>query len=140
MNEKQRQKDFFNINVTWSKLDCVAYTNTVKTGISFEIIGHFDIIIVITNIATPVHVEALVQMLYQICNSPHHIVSLFYQKNFNKLFYPLGHKNIRAEFESARSNNLFIAIKGYCEWDSNAISYKIDESPVVLIASIDASL
>ncbi|PKC52529.1 hypothetical protein RhiirA1_481285 [Rhizophagus irregularis] len=40
------------------------YTNTVETGISFEVTGHFDIVIAITNIATPVHVEALAQMLY----------------------------------------------------------------------------
>ncbi|CAI2183342.1 12861_t:CDS:2 [Funneliformis geosporum] len=48
---KQRQKDFSNINIAWA-------------GISFEITGHFDIVIAITNIATPVHVEAFAQMLY----------------------------------------------------------------------------
>src|SRR3989440_7261981 len=64
MDGKQRQKDFSDINVTWSKLDCIAYTNTVEAGISFEVTGHFDIVIAITNIATSVHVEALAQMLY----------------------------------------------------------------------------
>ncbi|CAI2185725.1 10044_t:CDS:2, partial [Funneliformis geosporum] len=46
----------------------------------------------ITNIATPVHVKALVQMLYQILDS----------------------------------------IKGYCEWNNNAISYKINKSSAVI--------
>src|SRR5437763_14009551 len=64
MNGKQRQKDFSDINVTWSKLDCIAYTNTVEVKISFEVTGHFDIVIAITNIITPVHVKALAQMLY----------------------------------------------------------------------------
>ncbi|CAI2190494.1 12339_t:CDS:1 [Funneliformis geosporum] len=59
MDGKQRQKDFSNINDTWGKLDCIAYTNTVEAGISFEITDHFDIIIAITNIDTPVHVKAL---------------------------------------------------------------------------------
>src|SRR5205085_10549641 len=66
MDGKQRQKDFSDINVAWSELDCIAYTNTVEAGISFEVTGHFDIIIAITNITTPVHVEALAQMLYRI--------------------------------------------------------------------------
>ncbi|CAI2186913.1 18969_t:CDS:2, partial [Funneliformis geosporum] len=86
------QKDFSNINVTWNKLDCVAYTHSGA----------------IINIATSVH------------------------KIFNKLFHPPCYENIRAELESARSNNLPTAIKGYCEWDNNAISYKIDESPAVI--------
>ncbi|PKY59345.1 hypothetical protein RhiirA4_482003, partial [Rhizophagus irregularis] len=55
MDGKQRQKDFSDINVAWSELDCIAYTNTVEVRISFEVTGHFDIIIAITNIATPVH-------------------------------------------------------------------------------------
>ncbi|CAI2182811.1 15197_t:CDS:2 [Funneliformis geosporum] len=86
IDEKQRQKDFFDINV----------------------IGHFDIVIAITNIATPVH------------------------KNSNELFRPPGCENIRAELANARPNNLPTSIKGHCEWDSNAISYKIDESPAVI--------
>ncbi|GBB99545.1 hypothetical protein RclHR1_35580001 [Rhizophagus clarus] len=90
MDGKQRQKDFSNINVAWSELDCVAYTNTVETGISFKVTGHFDIVIAITNIATPAHVKALVQMLYQIRDCPHCIVSVFYQKNSNKLFRSPG--------------------------------------------------
>ncbi|POG70233.1 uncharacterized protein OCT59_001161 [Rhizophagus irregularis] len=132
MDGKQRQKDFSDINVAWSKLDCVAYTNTVEAGISFEIIGHFDIVIAITNIATPVHVEALAQMLYRIRDSPRRIVSLFYQKNSNELFRPPGHENIQAELESARPNNLPTAIKGHREWNNNGISYKVDESPAVI--------
>ncbi|CAG8825093.1 28263_t:CDS:2 [Gigaspora margarita] len=112
---KQHQKDFFDINVAWGELDCVAYTNTVETGISFEITGHFDIVIAITNIATPVHVEALAQMLYRIRDSPRR------------------RENIRAELANARPNNLPTAIKSHCEWDSNAVSYKIDESPAIII-------
>ena len=57
---------------------------------------------------------------------------MFYQKNSNELFRPPGRENIRAELESARPNNLPTSIKGHCEWDSNAISYKIDESPAVI--------
>ncbi|PKK57159.1 hypothetical protein RhiirC2_798576 [Rhizophagus irregularis] len=86
MDGKQRQKDFSNIDVAWGVLDCVAYTNTVKAGISFEVTGHFDIVIAITNIATPVHVEALAQMLYRIRDCPRRIISMFYQKNSNELF------------------------------------------------------
>ncbi|CAI2193278.1 18292_t:CDS:2, partial [Funneliformis geosporum] len=69
-------------------LDCIAYTNTVEAEISFEVTGHFNIVIAITNIATPVHVEALAQMLYQIRDCSHHIISVFYQKNSNELFRP----------------------------------------------------
>ncbi|CAI2194300.1 5674_t:CDS:2, partial [Funneliformis geosporum] len=108
MDGKQRQKDFSDINVAWSKLDCIAYTNTVEVGISFEVTGHFDIVIAITNIATPVHVEALVQMLYRIHDCP------------------------CPELANAQPNNLPTSIKGHYEWDSNAVSYKIDESPAVI--------
>src|SRR3954451_15283543 len=128
MDGKQRQIDFSNINVAWSELDCIAYTNTVEAGISFEVTGHFDIVIAITNIATPVHVEALAQMLYRIRDCPRRMVSIFYQKNSNELFRPPGRENIQAELASARPNNLPTAIKGHCEWDNNTISYKIDES------------
>ena len=69
MDGKQRQKDFSDINVTWNKLDCIAYTNTVEAGISFEVTGHFDIVIAITNIATPVHVEALAQTQVKSCST-----------------------------------------------------------------------
>ncbi|GES92568.1 hypothetical protein GLOIN_2v1770212 [Rhizophagus clarus] len=91
-----------------SELDCVAYTNTVEAEISFEVTGHFDIVIAITNITTPVHVEALAQMLYRIrdCSRP--------------------------ELESAQPNNLPVAIKGHREWNNSTISYKVDESPAVV--------
>src|SRR3954467_15507183 len=94
MDGKQRQIDFSNINVAWSELDCIAYTNIVEAGISFEITGHFDIVIAITNIATSIYVEALAQMLYRIRDCSRHIVSIFYQKNSNDLFRPPGHENI----------------------------------------------
>ncbi|CAG8819352.1 45312_t:CDS:2, partial [Gigaspora margarita] len=132
MDGKQRQKDFSNINIAWGKLDCVAYTNTVKAGISFEITGHFDVVIAITNIATLVHVEAFVQILYRIRDCPRRIVFVFYQKNSNELFRSPGHENIRAELESARPNNLPTAIKGHCEWNNNTISYKVDSSPAII--------
>ena len=103
----------------------------MEAGISFEVTGHFDIVIAITNIATPVHVEALAQMLYRIRDCPRRMVSIFYQKNSNELFHPPGHENIRVELASARPNNLPTAIKGHHEWDNNTISYKIDESPAV---------
>ncbi|PKY36172.1 hypothetical protein RhiirB3_458209, partial [Rhizophagus irregularis] len=67
------------------------YTNTVKAGILFEVTGHFDIIIAIINIATPVH------------------------KNSNELFRPPGRENIWVELASARPNNLPTAIKGHRE-------------------------
>ncbi|CAG8852447.1 20192_t:CDS:2, partial [Gigaspora margarita] len=101
LDAKQRQKDFSNIDVAWA-------------GISFEVMGHFDIVIAITNIATPVHVKALAQMLYRIRDSPRRC------------------ENIRAKLESARPKNLPTAIKGHHEWDNNTISYKIDESPAVI--------
>ena len=89
--------------------------------ILFEITGHFNIVIAITNIITSVHVEALVQMLYWICGSFHRIVFLFYQKNSNELFCPLGHENIQAELTNTQPNNLLTSIKDYCEWNSNAV-------------------
>nr|CAG8474103.1 12931_t:CDS:2 [Entrophospora candida] len=70
MDGKQRQDDFANIDATWSALDCVIYTSTVEAGISFEISGYFDTVIGITNIATPVHVEAFAQMLFRISLRP----------------------------------------------------------------------
>ena len=110
----------------------MAYTNTVEARISFEVTGHFDIVIAITNIATPVHVEALVQMLYRIRDCSHRIVSVFYQKNSNEPFRSPGRENIRAELESARPNNLPVAIKGHRKWNNNTISYKVDESLAVV--------
>ena len=132
MDGKQCQKDFSDINVTWGELDCIAYTNTVEAGISFKITDYFDIIIAITNIATPVHVEALAQMLYWIRDCSRCIVSLFYQKNSNELFCPSGHENIQAKLASAQPNNLLTAIKEHCEWNNNTISYKVDESSAVI--------
>ncbi|CAI2187811.1 17946_t:CDS:2, partial [Funneliformis geosporum] len=58
MDGKQRKKDFSDINTAWGELDCVAYTSTVEAGISFEKTDHFDAVIGITNIVTPVNVEA----------------------------------------------------------------------------------
>ncbi|RGB22590.1 hypothetical protein C1646_775840 [Rhizophagus diaphanus] len=68
-------------------LDCVAYTNTVEAEISFKVAGHFDIVIAITNNTTPVHVKALAQMLYQICDCPHHIISRHREWNNNTISY-----------------------------------------------------
>ncbi|GBC09780.1 hypothetical protein RclHR1_00910030 [Rhizophagus clarus] len=108
------------------------YTNTVEAGISFEVTGHFDIVIAITNIATLIHVEALAQMLYRIHDCSRRIVSLFYQKNSNELFCPPGRENIQAELTSARPNNLPTAIKGHRKWNNNTISYKVDEFPAII--------
>ncbi|GBC19783.2 hypothetical protein GLOIN_2v1842826 [Rhizophagus irregularis DAOM 181602=DAOM 197198] len=119
MDGKQRQKDFSNIDVAWGELDCVAYTNTVEAGISFEVTGHFDIVIAITNITTPVHVEALAQMLYRIRDC---------------------RENIRAELESARPNNLPTSIKGHREWDSKRRFLIKSMNLLLLIASTGASL
>ena len=115
MDGRQRQKDFSDINIAWDELDCVAYTNTVDAGILFEVMGHFDIVIAITNVTTPVHVEALAQMLYRIHDCLRRIIFMFYQKNSNELFRPPGCENIRAELASARPNNLPTAIKGHRE-------------------------
>ncbi|CAG8486342.1 1410_t:CDS:10, partial [Scutellospora calospora] len=62
-DEKQRQDNFANIDTTWSTLDCVIYTSTVEASIFFEISSYFDTIIGITNITTPVHIEAFAQIL-----------------------------------------------------------------------------
>src|SRR6266498_3831138 len=62
MDGKQRKKDFSDINTAWGELDCVAYTSTVEASISFEKTDHFDAVIGITNIVTPVNVEAFVQI------------------------------------------------------------------------------
>ncbi|GBB87487.1 hypothetical protein RclHR1_13980005 [Rhizophagus clarus] len=58
--------------------------------------------------------------------------NLLRQENSNKLFRLSDRKNIWAELASARPNNLPTAIKGHHEWDSNAISYKIDKSSAVI--------
>ena len=105
MDEKQRQKDFSDINVAWSELDCIAYTNTVEAGILFEVTGHFDIVIAITNIATSVHVKALAQMLYRIRDCPHRIVSVFYQKNSNE---PFVHQVVKISEQNLKVLGLII--------------------------------
>ena len=132
MDGKQRKRDFSDINTAWDELDCVAYTSTVEASISFEKTDHFDAVIGITNIVTPVNVEAFVQMMFRIRDCKRRILSLYYQKNFSDLFRPPGHKNIRTELESARPNDLPTAIKGHREWDKNIISYKLDQSPAVI--------
>jgi len=97
MDGKQRKKDFLDINTAWGELDCLAYTNTVEAGISFEKTDHFDAVIGITNIATPVNVEAFIQMMFRIRDCKKRILSLYYQKNSNELSHSPGHENIRAE-------------------------------------------
>jgi len=71
-------------------------------------------------------------MLYRIRDYSRCIVSLFYQKNSNKLFRPPGRENIRVELANARPNNLPTVIKGHHEWNNNTISYKVDESSAVI--------
>src|SRR6185312_13956397 len=131
MDGKQRKKDFLDINTAWSELDCVAYTNTVEAGISFEKPNHFDIVIGITNIGTPVNVEAFIQMMFRIRDCEKRILSLYYQKNSSEFSRSPGHENIRAELAVARPNDLPTAIKGHREWDIDSISYKLDQSPAV---------
>ncbi|CAJ0835506.1 9888_t:CDS:2 [Entrophospora sp. SA101] len=131
MDGKQRKKDFLDINTAWGELDCVAYTSTVEAGISFEKTDHFDAVIGITNIATPVNVEAFIQMMFRIRDCKKRILSLYYQNISNELSRSPGHENIRAELESARPTDLPTAIKGHREWDKNIVSYKLDQSPAV---------
>ncbi|CAG8659049.1 827_t:CDS:1, partial [Diversispora eburnea] len=107
------------------------YTNTVEAGISFEKPNHFDIVIAITNIRTPVNVEAFIQMMFRICDCEKCILSLYYQKISSKFSRLPGHENIYAELAVARPNDLPIAIKGHCEWDIDSISYKLDQSSTV---------
>ncbi|CAI2168139.1 7461_t:CDS:1 [Funneliformis geosporum] len=132
MDGKQRKKDFSDINTAWGELDCVAYTSTVEAGISFEKTNHFDAVIGITNITTPVNVEAFIQMMFRIRDCKKRILSFYYQKNSSDLFRPPGYENIRAELESARPNNLPTAIRGHREWDKNIVLYKLDQSPAVI--------
>nr|CAG8676619.1 13836_t:CDS:1 [Entrophospora candida] len=131
MDGKQRKKDFLDINTAWGELDCVAYTNTVEAGISFEKPNHFDIVIGITNIGTPVNVEAFIQMMFRIRDCEKRILSLYYQKISSEFSRSPGHENIRAELAVARPNDLPTAIKGHREWDIDSISYKLDQSPAV---------
>ncbi|CAI2163562.1 9021_t:CDS:2, partial [Funneliformis geosporum] len=55
----------YHINTTWDELDCVTYISIVEADISFEKTDHFDAVISITNIVTPVNVEAFIQMMFQ---------------------------------------------------------------------------
>ncbi|RIA93388.1 hypothetical protein C1645_819469 [Glomus cerebriforme] len=96
-------------------VDMSVIYSQVEAKISFEVTDYFVIVIAITNIATPVHVKALTQMLYRIRDCSYHMVSIFYQKNSNELFYPPGCENIWAELASTWPNNLPIAIKGHHE-------------------------
>ncbi|CAJ0902392.1 14640_t:CDS:2, partial [Entrophospora sp. SA101] len=130
-NKFQPLIDFLDINTAWGELDCVAYTNTVEAGISFEIPNHFDIVIGIINIGTPVNVEAFIQMMFRICDCEKRILSLYYQKISNELSRSPGHENICAELAIAQPNDLPTAIKGHSEWDIDSISYKLDQSPAV---------
>ncbi|KAF0464963.1 helicase [Gigaspora margarita] len=131
MDGKQRKKDFLDINTAWGELDCVAYTNTVEAGISFEKPNHFDIVIGITNTETPVNVEAFIQMMFRIRDCEKRILSLYYQKISNELSRSPGHENIRAELAIARPNEVPTAIKGHREWDKDIVSYKLDQSSAV---------
>ncbi|CAI2185827.1 17624_t:CDS:2 [Funneliformis geosporum] len=100
-----------NSSIRACELDCVAYTSTVEAGISFEKIDHFDAVIGITNIVTPVNVEAFIQIMFQI-----------------------RYKNIRAELKNARSNDLPTAIRGHRESSTDASFQliKIDKSQEVI--------
>ncbi|CAG8528766.1 4329_t:CDS:2, partial [Diversispora eburnea] len=107
------------------------YINTVEAGISFEKPNHFDIVIGITNIATPVNVEAFIQMMFRIRDCKKRILSLYYQKISNEFSRSPGHENIHIELAVAQPNDLPTAIKGHCEWDIDSISYKLDQSPAI---------
>ncbi|RIB24713.1 hypothetical protein C2G38_2167771 [Gigaspora rosea] len=109
MDGKQHQDDFANINTTWSALDCVIYTSTVKAGISFEISDYFDAVIKITNIATPVQVKA---------------------KKFD-IFKEPCRELIRAELSVLRPGDLLTIIKGQRAWDKIADCYALNLSPAV---------
>ncbi|RHZ56118.1 hypothetical protein Glove_406g23 [Diversispora epigaea] len=130
MDGKQRQDDFANIDATWSSLDCVIYTSTVEAGISFEISGYFDAVIGITNITTPVHVEAFAQMLFRIRDCPLRIVFFYHSKKFD-IFKEPCQELIRAELSALRPGDLPTAIKGQREWDKITDCYALNLSPVV---------
>ncbi|CAG8804381.1 8464_t:CDS:2, partial [Gigaspora rosea] len=130
MDGKQHQDDFANINTTWSALDCVIYTSTVKAGISFEISDYFDAVIKITNIATPVQVKAFAQILFKICNCPLRMVSLYHSKKFD-IFKEPCRELIRAELSVLRPGDLLTIIKGQRAWDKIADCYALNLSPAV---------
>ncbi|RIA97873.1 hypothetical protein C1645_813596 [Glomus cerebriforme] len=60
-------------------------------------------------------------------NAMYDILTLTFLKAYH------GYKNIHAEFESAHPNNLPIAIKDYHEWNKNIISYKLNQSPAIIL-------
>ncbi|CAI2179391.1 198_t:CDS:2 [Funneliformis geosporum] len=109
-----------------------SYTSIVEADISFKKTNYFEAVIGITNITTPVNVEAFIQMIFQIRDCKKCILSFYYQKNSSDLFRPPGYENICAELESARLNNLPTAIRRHREWDKNIVSYKLDQSPAVI--------
>ncbi|RIB23784.1 origin of replication binding protein [Gigaspora rosea] len=131
MDGKQRQDDFADINATWSGLDCVIYTSTVESGISFEIPNYFDAIIAISNIKTGVHAEAFTQMLYRTRDCPYRIVSLYNSKTHSEIFKEPNRDLIRAELLALRPGDLPTAIKGHREWNKIADCYILDSSPAV---------
>ncbi|RIB16921.1 hypothetical protein C2G38_1475149 [Gigaspora rosea] len=131
MDGKQRQDDFADINATWSGLDCVIYTSTVESGISFEIPNYFDAVIAISNIKTGVHAEAFTQMLYRTRDCPYRIVSLYNSKTHSEIFKEPNRDLIRAELSALRPGDLPTAIKGHREWNKIADFYILDSSPAV---------
>ncbi|RIA97818.1 hypothetical protein C1645_813528 [Glomus cerebriforme] len=110
-----------------------AYMSTVEASIFFEKTDHFDAVIGITNVVTPVNVEAFIQMIFQIRDCKRRILFFYYQRNSSELFRPPGYKNIHAELESAWPNDLPTAIRGYRKWDKNIVSYKLDQSPAIIL-------
>ena len=87
------------------ELDCVAYTNTVEAGIPFEKPNHFDIVIGITNIGTPVNVEAFIQMMFRIRDCEKRILSLYYQKIF------LVHQVMKIFVQNLQLSGLMICLQ-----------------------------
>ncbi|CAI2190351.1 6863_t:CDS:2 [Funneliformis geosporum] len=67
-----------------------SYTSTVEAGISFKKTNHFDAVIGITNVTTPVNVKAFIQIMFRIHDC---------------------YENIHAELKSAQPNNLSTAIR-----------------------------
>ncbi|CAI2199240.1 18009_t:CDS:2, partial [Funneliformis geosporum] len=76
-----------------------SYTSIVEADISFKKTNYFEAVIGITNITTPVNVEAFIQMIFQIRDCKKCILSFYYQKNSSDLFRPPGYENICAELE-----------------------------------------
>ncbi len=130
MDRKQRQDNFTNIDAIWNSLDCVIYTSTVEAGISFEISDYFDAIIGITNIATPVHIEAFAQMLFRIHDYPLRMVSLYHSKKFD-IFKEPCRELIRAKLSALRLGDLLTIIKGQRVWDKIADCYALNLSSAV---------